>query len=280
MTDQTITVVGARGGSGTSTVAAAIALFASRAAVTELVAADMGCTAALLGLGGTEDPSAPIDVADGLMLVSIATNTAQMSVADAGRLDQLSETPAGLLFVVLRGPCYLGLRSIVTSELQPDGIVLLSERGRSLTQRDVRDVCGVPVVAQIPVTANVARTIDAGLLITRSHAIPELTPLRRYLDTFDSLTQPAPDNPATRSRYQHPSYRSTQHPRTRSPNPATVSPHLDPSTPTPPSKIATDLPMPLSGIGRGSSESRSRACTRHSFLTRHCWRGSCWISGS
>ena len=38
MTDQTITIVGARGGSGTSTVAAAVALFAARTVPTELVA--------------------------------------------------------------------------------------------------------------------------------------------------------------------------------------------------------------------------------------------------
>jgi hypothetical protein len=239
MTEQTITVVGARGGSGTSTAAAALALFASRAAVTELVAADMGCAKALLGLGGTEDPSAPIDVTDRLTLISIASDTAHVTVVDAGRLDQSDGTPSGLLLMVLRGPCYLGLRSMVMSELQPDGIVLLSESGRSLTQRDVRDVCGVPVVAQIPVTANVARTIDAGLLINRSHALRELTPLRRYINTIETVTDLATDNPATRSRYQHPSSRSPQHHRTSSPNPTTVSPHLDPSTPTPPSKIAT-----------------------------------------
>jgi hypothetical protein len=260
MTDQTITVVGARGGSGASTVATAIALFASRAAVTELVAADVGGAAALLGLGGAENPRAPIDVTHGLTLVSTASHTAHVAVVDAGRLDQSDGAPSGLLLVVLRGPCYLGLRSTVMSELQPDGIVLLSESGRCLTQRDVRDVCGVPVVAEIPVTANVARTIDAGLLITRSHALRELTPLRRYINTIETFTDPAPDNPATRSRYQHPSSRSPQHARTRSPNPTPVSPHLDPSPPTAPSTIATDLPVPLSGTVRRLRGPRSRQC--------------------
>ena len=44
----------------------------------------------------------------------------------------------------------------------PDGIILMRELGRRLTVRDVADITGVPVIAKIPVTAAVARTIDAG----------------------------------------------------------------------------------------------------------------------
>ena len=38
----------------------------------------------------------------------------------------------------------------------------MRELGRRLTVRDVADITGVPVIAKIPVTAAVARTIDAG----------------------------------------------------------------------------------------------------------------------
>src|SRR5205807_8234397 len=47
------------------------------------------------------------------------------------------------------------------------GIILLVEAGRALSARDVADVTGVRVVAEIPIQAGVARTIDAGLLLSR-----------------------------------------------------------------------------------------------------------------
>src|SRR5207302_843901 len=134
-------------GSGASTVASAVAVFASRTVTTELVSADLDSAAALLGIGGSTTPGAPIDVADGLTLTPTTTGTRHVVVIDGGRLDHLADPLAGLVLLVLRGPCYLGLRSLVRSELQPDGVVLLAEAGRSLTRRDVGDVCGVPVVA-------------------------------------------------------------------------------------------------------------------------------------
>ena len=33
-------------------------------------------------------------------------------MVDGGRLDQLEARPSGLVLVALRGPCYLGLRSV------------------------------------------------------------------------------------------------------------------------------------------------------------------------
>jgi hypothetical protein len=82
-------------------------------------------------------------------------------------------------FVVLRGPCYLGLRQLVTrAERPPAGVVLLSEPGRSLTRRDVEDVVSAPVVATIGQHAAVARTIDAGLLLARLHRLPQFRELR------------------------------------------------------------------------------------------------------
>ena len=60
--------------------------------------------------------------------------------------------------------------------------MLLVEPGRSLTRRDVADVCDVPVLAEIAVTANVVRTIDAGLLVSRLHRLLEFNALRRDLN--------------------------------------------------------------------------------------------------
>jgi hypothetical protein len=193
----------------------------------------------------------------------------RVAVVDGGCLDQLDDRPTRCL-VVLRGPRYLGLRSIVHRELHPDGIVVLSETGRSLTLRDVEDVCGVPVVAQVRGSAHVARTIDAGLLVTRSHALRELAGLHQYVDTLVSAT-----NPVAVSRRRHPSARPQQPSPTTLPSPSTVSPHLDPSTRNTRPKIGTDMPVALSATGRAVFVlSRSRGCTRYSLSKRHRRRAS------
>jgi hypothetical protein len=76
---------------------------------------------------------------------------------------------------VLR-PCYIALRRALAAPLRPSAVVLVEEPGRSLGRRDVEDVLGVPVRAQIPWDPAVARSVDAGLLGTR---VPR--PLHRAL---------------------------------------------------------------------------------------------------
>lgn len=73
---------------------------------------------------------------------------------------------AGLSLLVLR-PCYLALRRAAQTSLRPSGVVLVSEPGRSLGASEVSDVLGVPVRAEVPYDAAVARVVDAGLLSTR-----------------------------------------------------------------------------------------------------------------
>ena len=65
---------------------------------------------------------------------------------------------------VLR-PCYLALRRAVALPVRPSGVVLVQEPGRSLDRRDIEDVLGVPVVAVVPYDPSVARVVDAGLLL-------------------------------------------------------------------------------------------------------------------
>lgn len=62
--------------------------------------------------------------------------------------------------------CYLSLRR-ATQLPTPTGVIVVEEEGRALTSRDVANVVGAPVVATIPVTANMARSVDAGLLVSR-----------------------------------------------------------------------------------------------------------------
>ena len=77
--------------------------------------------------------------------------------------------------LVLR-PCYLGLRRALAAPVRPSGVVLVAEAGRSLGRRDVEEVRGVPVLAEVAVEDAVARAVDAGLLARR---VPR--PLERAL---------------------------------------------------------------------------------------------------
>ena len=100
-------------------------------------------------------------------------------IADCGS----ASTGAGLALaagaqeslLVLR-PCYLALRRALAAPVRPSGVVLVAEAGRSLGRRDVEEVLGVPVLAEVAVEDAVARAVDAGLLARR---VPR--PLERAL---------------------------------------------------------------------------------------------------
>jgi hypothetical protein len=183
-------VAGARGGQGTSTVAAAVALFAAGHRPTRLVATEPDAVAALLGITAPSPRDArPAPVTERLELANEPVDDDEtLTVVDAGRVEYLPvPTARSMALVVLRGPCYLAVRTLVSMHgPRPDGIVLARERGRSLTASDVADVTGVSVIAELDVTPRIARTIDAGLLISRHHHLAELAPLRRW--TAQQLT--------------------------------------------------------------------------------------------
>ncbi len=73
---------------------------------------------------------------------------------------------AEVSLLVLR-PCYLALRRALAAPVRPSGVVLVTESGRALGRRDVEEVLGVPVRAQVPVEESVARAVDAGMLARR-----------------------------------------------------------------------------------------------------------------
>jgi cellulose biosynthesis protein BcsQ len=64
-------------------------------------------------------------------------------------------------------PCYLALRRSTALTTRPTGIVLVREAGRALGRREVEDVTGVRVLAEIDVEPSIARAVDAGLLASR-----------------------------------------------------------------------------------------------------------------
>ncbi|HEX7443198.1 MAG TPA: hypothetical protein VF320_04895 [Acidimicrobiales bacterium] len=97
-------------------------------------------------------------------------------VIDGGLIDPAQPAGDGAASALIAGaeqsllvtrPCYLALRRAVSSPLRPTGVVLVTEPGRALGRRDVEQVIGVDVVAEVPVDAAVSRAVDAGLLSGR-----------------------------------------------------------------------------------------------------------------
>jgi MinD superfamily P-loop ATPase len=190
-----------KGGSGTTVVAAALALVLARSR--PVVLADLGgdLPAAL----GLPEPSGPglldwmasptADVAALTRLATTVTDSVQLLPSGARadippphRWSDLSAAlvafptvvvdagsgcpPAELLatadqsLLVLR-PCYLALRRAVACATRPSGIVVVTEPGRALAARDIERALDIPVVAEVPYDPAVSRAVDAGILAGR-----------------------------------------------------------------------------------------------------------------
>ena len=72
--------------------------------------------------------------------------------------------------------CYLSARRVALLSLRPSGVVLLTERGRSLGRWEMEDLLGAPVVAEVPIDPEIFRAADCGNLGRR---VPR--PLERAL---------------------------------------------------------------------------------------------------
>ena len=189
----------AKGGSGTTVVACALALGAGHGRPVVLVDLGGDLPTAL----GLPEPSGPgvtdwlisptagapeltglgVGVRDGVQL--IPRGNAQPPDDQWPRLAQALALPA--LVVVDAGtgtpprslhdaaeysllvtrPCFIALRRAQQLALRPTGIVLVDEPGRALTSSDVEHALGVPVVAEVHLDPAVARAVDAGLLVAR-----------------------------------------------------------------------------------------------------------------
>lgn len=197
----------AKGGQGTSVVACALALVMARDASTDVLLVDLaGDAPAVAGLpdapsarGVTDwlgegelvpsDGLARLEVAMGHGLSLLprghgpATSTRAHALAsllevdprpvvvDAGvigdnGLGATLAARAAASLLVMR-PCFLAVRRAMSAPVRPSGIVLVVEEGRSLTAHDIESALGVPVRAQVQLTAQVARAVDAGVLVTR-----------------------------------------------------------------------------------------------------------------
>jgi hypothetical protein len=113
----------------------------------------------------------PMDAARAPALASLLAADPRPVVVDAGLVSGddvgavLAASAAESLLVTR--PCFLALRRAVAAPVRPSGVVLVAEEGRALTARDVEVALGVPVRAEVSVTAQVARAVDAGVLMAR-----------------------------------------------------------------------------------------------------------------
>lgn len=73
---------------------------------------------------------------------------------------------AGSSVLVTRA-CYLALRRAARQGIDADGVVVLTEPGRSLTCGDVGEVLGLPVIGVVEADPAVSRALDAGTLARR-----------------------------------------------------------------------------------------------------------------
>jgi len=189
----------AKGGSGTTVVACALALGSARNQPTTLIDLSGDCATAL----GMDEPTGPgivdwlasptagpaelnrlaVDVRDDVHLIPrgegpspddqwtrLATALAGLGnvIIDAGtgHPPQALHDAADQSLLVTR-PCFIAIRRAQHLAIRPTGIVLVDEPGRSLTSRDVEHALGVPVAAEVRLDPAVARAVDAGLLIAR-----------------------------------------------------------------------------------------------------------------
>lgn len=195
----------AKGGVGTTVVAASLALQLAQEAAGGVVLADLaGDAPAVLGLA---EPSSPglagwlsagsrvpadalarieIDAAPGLgllprgdghlhparadVLAALLDRSPRPTVVDCGHAGgsavEAIIARAELSLLVTR-PCYIALRRAMQSPLRPTGVIVVNEPGRVLSSADVHSVIKAPIVAQVEVDPAVARLVDAGLLTGR-----------------------------------------------------------------------------------------------------------------
>jgi hypothetical protein len=189
----------AKGGSGTTVIACALALGGGHGRPTTLVDLS-GDSATALGLAEPTGPGvtdwliSPTAGPGDLRRLAIAVRddvdlippgNAVAPVDQWSRLAAALALPATVIIdagtgcppiqlheaadqsLLVTRPCFLAIRHAQQLELRPTGIVLVDEPGRALTSTDVEHALGVPVVAEVRLDPAVARAVDAGLLATR-----------------------------------------------------------------------------------------------------------------
>lgn len=187
----------AKGGSGTSVVAASMAVAADSPSLLIDLAGD---APTLLGLAKPDTPGifdwfasdAPthrlaaletsigqntslihrgspqaVSVARWQLASSVWANDERRVIVDLGTRPPLRFLGGGCSSLLVTRPCYLATRAAAQIGIQPTGIVMVREPGRLLRARDLEVAIGAPVVAVIEWDPAIARVADSGLLANR-----------------------------------------------------------------------------------------------------------------
>ena len=193
----------AKGGAGTTVVATALAVLLARGSAGALLVDLAGDVPAVLGLAddssapGVSDwlAAGALVPADGLArlerpaggglsivprgtgalvdarahaLVALLATDHRPVVVDAGVVDgdgiAAKVASAADTSLLVTRACFLALRRAVAAPVRPSSVVLVVEDGRALVASDVEAALGVPVGAQVQVSPQVARAVDAGVL--------------------------------------------------------------------------------------------------------------------
>jgi len=215
---QRIEFIGVRGGHGTTTVALAAAATLATRGPTRLATHDRRSLCATVGIA---HDGLPIPLADNLDLVDGLDG----DVYDAGTLehylddepfpdfcrDRRDSAPEPLRIAVLRGPDYLGVRTLCAHpDAQLDGVVVINEPGRALDPRDVEHVCGRAVIA---VVVGALAVIEVGFtdvlealasepLSDRLSEHPERIAARSSMVRADHVTRPTALRPISMCRWK------------------------------------------------------------------------------
>ncbi|MEZ5178153.1 MAG: cellulose synthase operon protein YhjQ/BcsQ [Acidimicrobiales bacterium] len=113
----------------------------------------------------------PLDAGRAPVLAQVLAASGRTVVVDAGLLGR-SEVAAAFVAgagrsVLVTRLCFLGLRRAVAEAVRPSAVVVVREPGRVLDRADVERSLGAPVVAEVAVDPAVARAVDAGLARSR-----------------------------------------------------------------------------------------------------------------
>jgi len=161
----TVTLIGAKGGAGTSTVAAMYALTLARTGQpVRLSATDSAGVEDLATILAVPVPAPGqiVEAGPGLTLAD-HTDAESANVVDGGT-DRFSDH-SGAVYVVLRNE-FQSLRRALDVPRTTVGAILVIEAKRALGARDAADVLSYPIVAELHIDPSLARLIDAGLLAT------------------------------------------------------------------------------------------------------------------
>ena len=189
----------AKGGSGTTVIACALALAAARGQESTLVDLGGDCPAAL----GLSEPGGPgvvdwmtsptagsrelerlaVPVRDEVRLIPRGATKAPDDqwarlaatligwpgvIVDAGSgAPPLQLHEAADLSLLVTRPCYIAIQRARRIGVHPTGIAVIHEPGRSLSADDVERAIGAPVVVETQLDPAVARAVDSGLLVAR-----------------------------------------------------------------------------------------------------------------